>query len=108
MVQTSDGKHTGKEDPEADRPRRLIVLLIAVATAWLTAAFLSTGVDGEWAFDLFGTVVFAEGQRGLPTLVVAILASGGSAFWNHVIDYTKAVKEIRRQIRDGRTSQPGG
>jgi hypothetical protein len=87
------------EHPTRDRPRRFVVQLIALAAAWITAAFLAGSTDGATAFDLLGEINFAANQ-GLPVPVVAVLASGGSAFWANILGYTKAVKDIRIKERD--------
>lgn len=82
------------EDATRDRPRRIAVHALALATAWITAAFLAGSGDGGRSFDFFGRILFGESQ-GLPVPIVALLASGGSAFWSNILGYTKAVKDIR-------------
>ena len=95
LLGTARVKADGKsEDPVKDRPRRLVVQLIAFAGAWLTAALLAASTDAARTFDFVGEIQFADNQ-GLPVLLVALLASGGSAFWNNILGYTKAVKDIR-------------
>ncbi len=88
------GDDKSSEDPTKDRPRRIVVQLLAFAGAWLTAALLAASTDAARTFDFVGEIQFADNQ-GLPVLLVALLASGGSAFWNNILGYTKAVKDIR-------------
>jgi hypothetical protein len=87
----------------ADRPRRLVLQALALAAAWVTAGFLAD----EAHRILFGTVhwkVFGlywqafgwvkAGEVLIPVPIVAVLASGGSAFWTQLLQYIGAVKDI--------------
>lgn len=82
----------GEVDAKADRPRRLTVHVIAFLSGWVTAGFMV----GE-NFNAFGSILFEFGKSnvGLPVWIVGILAGSGSAFWNNVLGYTKAVKDVR-------------
>lgn len=82
--QTDDGT----VDRIADRWRRLRVQGVAFLGAWITAGALANGGN----FNLLGEVNL--GTVTVPTLIVALLASGGSAFWAQVLGYTSAVKDI--------------
>lgn len=81
-------------DLVADRPRRIKLQLLAIIAAWLTSAFLA----GEGNFAPFANVKI-DGGIQLPAWVLAILASGGAAFWKSVIEYASAVKDLRTQQR---------
>lgn len=83
-------------DLTRDKWRRFGIQVIAFLCAWITSAFLAEG-----GFDLRGNVgiTSGEGRLLIPVALLAILASGGSAFWNNVLGYTKAVKDIRIQER---------
>ncbi len=87
--------NTSAPDARPERMRRFLVQLLAFWCAWLTVAFLH-----ESGFGLIGTIEIGPGNRPIPLVVLAILASGGSAFWNNVLGYTRAVKEIRVQERE--------
>jgi hypothetical protein len=80
----------GEGDPVSDRPRRLAVQAVALAGAWLVAAFVAGG--GVLAPGAFVGVVHAGAVR-LPAPVVGLLASGGSAFWTQVVQLAGAVKD---------------
>jgi hypothetical protein len=76
-----------------DRPRRLTLQGIALAAAWITASFLAVGPNpNEVTWDLFGQVQAGTLKIWVP--IVAILASGGSAFWTQLLQYTGAVRDI--------------
>lgn len=79
----------GQTADEADRLRRLSVLgvayLCALATAWLIA-------DG-W------TIEYGAGKRVISVFGVALLASGGSAFWTQVVGFASAAKDVRKLER---------
>lgn len=79
---------TGETDLVGDRGRRLWVQVLALAAAWATAGFLTT----SGGFNPIGEVDL--GTVTAPVWVVALLASGGSAFWAQVLGYTSAVKDI--------------
>ncbi len=86
------------EDIVADGPRRVGVLVIAYAASYVTSAL----VAGEWGpLDMLN-VGPADNLLALPIVVVALLATGGSAFWNNILGYTKAAKDARSQDRDAR------
>jgi hypothetical protein len=85
-----------------DKWRRFAVLALSFGGAWVTAAFLaeqSVVVAGSAttvrSFDLFGRIGLA--QMSLPAPIVGLLASGGSAFWNSVLGYARAAKDIKVQ-----------
>lgn len=87
----------GHESPVADRWRRFVVQLISFLAAWLTASFLREVDSGRWPF---GGIKIIEGQPLMPVIVVALLSMGGSAFWNNILGYSKAVKDIRVQEKE--------
>jgi hypothetical protein len=76
-----------------DRPRRLTLQGIALAAAWITASFLATGDQpAELTWNFFGQVQAGTLKIWVP--IVALLASGGSAFWTQLLQYTGAVRDI--------------
>ncbi len=79
----------GESADEADRARRLSVLgvayLCSLGTAWLVA-------DG-W------TLEYGAGKRAISIFGVALLASGGSAFWAQVVGFASAAKDVRKMER---------
>lgn len=81
-------------DLVADRPRRITLQILAIAAAWITSAFLA----GKGGFAPFDNVNISGGIA-MPAWVLAILASGGAAFWKSVIEYASAVKDLRTQQR---------
>jgi hypothetical protein len=76
----------GTTDRKKDRPRRVIVVLIAFLAAWLTTALAAGG-------SFFGSITIAE--LSFPIPLVALLASGGSAWWTNIVAYASAAKDAR-------------
>jgi hypothetical protein len=76
-----------EENLEGDRARRLIVQAIAIGTSWLTVG-LSFSHWKPW-----DTV--SVGGSSYAVIALALLGSGGSALWNNLLGYTKAVKDVR-------------
>jgi hypothetical protein len=75
-----------------DRPRRLALQALALAAAWTTASFMTGDGPGELTWNPFGHVQAGDLTIWVP--IVAILASGGSAFWTQLLQYTGAVRDI--------------
>ncbi len=70
--------------------------LLALAAAWVTAAFLASG--GQ--FDLVGHVsVAGTNALVIPVPLLGLLATGGSAFWTSAIAYASHVKDIAAEQR---------
>ena len=92
-----------------DKPRRLWVLAASFLAAYLTAAFLAQGVEDlrtYWSEGLLGGKV-RIGQRPWPVWIVALMASGGSAFWAQVVAYASALKDVRQaQVTSGASVTP--
>jgi len=99
-AQLADEQKTEAQEVDlvADRPRRLLVQLLAFAAAWLTATFLTTNDLTQLGLSSpFKPVQLAAGGAvTLPAYIVGLLASGGSAFWNNVLGYTKALKDTKQ------------
>ncbi|HEX8275227.1 MAG TPA: hypothetical protein VF615_21510 [Longimicrobiaceae bacterium] len=92
---TEEKKTEAKEvDLVADRWRRLIVQALAFVASWLVAGMLQE--DG----NLLGSFVIGSGAeaRSIPVWLVGLLASGGSAFWNNVLGYSKGLKDNQRLL----------
>jgi len=102
-----DEKKTEAQEVDlvADRNRRVAVQLISFFAAWFAAGFMAQGtaelpVDSSHAhLHLFGNVFFASSKVKIPAFIVGLLGSGGSSFWNNILGYTKAVKDIQIQER---------
>jgi hypothetical protein len=86
-------------DLKADRKRRLILQVVAIASSWLTVGLAASAANpsnplGLGSFDPFLRVEI--GTISLPLATLAILTSGGSALWNNVMGYTKAIKDTKQ------------
>ena len=95
---------TMKVDPIRDRWRRITVLALSIASAYLATAFAGNRFGPLEAFAFTPTF-------SLPVFLVAILASGGSAMWNNLLGYSKAAKDIRASqstARYGSTDRAAG
>jgi hypothetical protein len=86
-------------DLHADRWRRLRVLAVAFLCAWVTTGLLAdtTASDVGWSFHPFGRVTV--GSRALSVLFIALLATGGSAFWTQVVGYLGALKDVTQTAK---------
>ncbi len=87
----------GKTDLKLDKMRRLAVHAIAIGGGWITACL----VANVGAFDK----VSLGGNVKVWAPLLGFLASGGSAAWGNVVNYTKAAKDVKIQQRDG-VAQP--
>lgn len=79
----------GKTNDESDRLRRLSVLGVAYACALVTGWLIADG----W------TVSYGTQGRELAVPFVALLATGGSAFWAQVVSFASAAKDVRQYER---------
>lgn len=77
----------GEVDLQADRGRQLTVQAVALATSYVTVALAFS----KWS----PTYSVPIGGNNYSVAALALLGSGGSAFWNNVFGYTKAVKDVR-------------
>jgi hypothetical protein len=89
---TEKKKETGEIDGLKDALRRLALQMIAIFACWITAAFLADG-----GLNMLGHIKVGSGtsSTSIPVFIVGLLSSGGSAFWNSLLGYTKAVKDAR-------------
>ena len=78
-------------DPRADRTRRLTVQALAFGACYLTAAVTT---ETRWPAD-----VSKIGDYSMPLWGIALLTSGGSAFWSSILGYTKAAKDAQQTLQ---------
>lgn len=83
------------------RPHRRVQLL-AIFCAWIVASFVlysQASWKGSWYECLWSPFPISSGEAAftIPTYVLALLTSGGAAFWNSILDFTKAAKQIKEQ-----------
>lgn len=102
----ADEKKTPAQEVDliADKWRRVVLQVLAFVASWATAAFLADkGADPAripaWGWQLFhGDVSVGPALSPLhvPVPVMGLLASGGSAFWNNILGYSKAAKDTKQ------------
>ncbi|HET9947883.1 MAG TPA: hypothetical protein VFQ22_03040, partial [Longimicrobiales bacterium] len=63
---------------------------------WVTTALVAATPETSFAAALFGPIQIAG--RDWPVWIVAIMATGGSAFWAQVVAYASAVKDARQAL----------
>lgn len=85
---------------EMRRQRR--VQLLSILCAWIVAAFVlysQSSWKGAFYQCLWSPFPISSGTDTftVPTYVLALLTSGGAAFWNSILDFTKAAKQIKEQ-----------
>ena len=91
---------TGNEasDPAGDRRRQLAVQILSVLGALCTAAWIAGGRPWSWGSSLpLGAA--ADAPR-VPVVLLGLLTSGGSAFWNSVLDFTRGAAQLRKEKAD--------
>lgn len=74
---------------ERENIRRLIVQVLAFLISWTAATYIGEGGP-------FGEIVLTD-QVGMPCIIVGLLGSGGSALWKDVLNWTNAVKDLRKE-----------
>jgi len=72
-----------------DRGRQITVIVLAYVSALLT-----TFAVNEFKWD---PILITGYVKGFHPAIIALMASGGSAFWNNLLGYTKAIKDIKIQ-----------
>ena len=80
--------------PIGEKERRTWVIAASVIGAYLTTALVATTDDVGFLSALVGRI--AIGGREWPVWIVAIMATGGSAFWGQVVAYASALKDIQQ------------
>lgn len=88
----------GQSPDEADRGRRLTVIGVAYVCALATSVLVADG----WQFT------YGDGTRAVSVFAVALLASGGSAFWTQVMSFASAAKDVRQYERRRLQREAGG
>jgi hypothetical protein len=83
-----------KQQGSTEKIRKTTVQLITLITAILGSSALADG-----GFKISGMVIFSEGDKTIefPVLIIAILSTSGSAFWSHILGYSKAIKDVRKE-----------
>jgi hypothetical protein len=84
---------TGLKDPVQERRRTVAVQIISLLGAYLTTSLVNKG------FCLDKDFCFGTPNVCFPAGIIALLSTGGSAFWSHLLGYANAVKDIKRQDR---------
>jgi len=91
-------------DKTVEGIRQTILHLLAAAcgfvTAWMAGATLTGVVPGNWG-------------PGTSYCIIGLLVSGGSGFWNSILSYAKASKDIQEgnasgDQTDGPSAPPAG
>ena len=75
--------------------RTFKVQLMSLVAAYITVSLLNN------SFDPTEPICVSEGSGSCwPAGVVALLSTGGSAFWNSVLGYASAVKDAKKQEKE--------
>lgn len=93
--QTATG---GIADPVKDRWRRLAVQILSVLCALVVASMIAAS-QGE----TFGSAIqvgSGANERRFHVVLVALLTTGGSAFWNSIIDFARGAAKLKEQKSD--------
>lgn len=75
-----------------ERWRLLVLQLLAFLCAFITTALLN-----EFTF---APICMGDAKDNCwPVWLIALLSSGGSAFWSNLLGYANAVKDVKKQER---------
>lgn len=106
LAEEKKKKDTQEIDPRGDKWRRISVLGTAIVSSWITVALSAQGNVEAISFGSFLPFAPVEiGTVSLPLLLVAVLVSGGSALWNNLLGYTKAVKDTKQVTQASETQK---
>lgn len=75
----------------AEKIRRSVVMVVSFLIAWVTAKYS----NGDNSF--FGVFKIGTYDTGIYVVIIALMASGGSAFWTNLLGYVSAVKDVNTQ-----------
>jgi hypothetical protein len=86
----------------AEKRRQALVLLVSIVAAWLTASLVAWLTPAyhikSLASGLTGNMSIGSAQAPvvLPTFIMGLMTSAGSAFWNSVLDFVKAARQLKQ------------
>jgi hypothetical protein len=101
----ADEKKTAANETDriADRWRRIRVLLTAFIVAFALATLIAdqpiTGLGFLDGLPFWASYGAGENGGKIATPLLALLASGGSAFWTSVVGFVSAARDVRVQQR---------
>ncbi|MBD1362388.1 hypothetical protein IDJ77_01080 [Mucilaginibacter sp. ZT4R22] len=80
-----------------EKLRRFAVMILAFLAGWGAAAMMAKDPTGFFG-NLNVGLDTDSGKILIPCFIVGLMASGGSAFWAKILEYIKAVNEIKGQF----------
>jgi hypothetical protein len=89
----------GSTNLKADQGRRLTIQLVAFIGGWITAMFI--GGDSTNSFNPNSILWVHVGNNLVFAPWLGFLASGGSALWAGVVQYTSAAKDVQTKMKAG-------
>lgn len=60
----------------------VLAAVAGIVTAWMANSVITGTIPGQWS-------------TGGGIIVIGLLASGGSGFWNSILSYVKATKDLQ-------------
>src|SRR5258708_7124435 len=85
----------GMVDPNKDRWRQLAVQVTSIVLATGVAAWAVKGNPFDWG--TIYTIGTGKDQLNVPAWLLGLLTSGGSAFWNSMLDFARAAGKLREK-----------
>lgn len=86
-----------EDDTTEDRKRQFWVQLLSVALATSIAAWVGDGRPWHWFFTYQVKTGTGNDTLSVTALMLGLLTSGGSAFWNSILDFTREAARLRER-----------
>ena len=83
-------------DPQGKGAARRRLALQAIAA--LVGAFAAVTIGPQYFLKTIPDRDYASPTRWIASLFLGLMASGGSAFWNHALDIVGAIKNAKEQV----------
>ncbi len=77
-----------------EKTRRFAVMILAFLTGWGAAILMGKDADPFGKLNVGSDAL----PIWIPYFIIGLMASGGSAFWAKILEYIKAVNEIKGQF----------
>jgi hypothetical protein len=88
----------GTTNLKDDRFRRLTIQFVAFIGGWIACSMIAYASDSKGSCYLLW---INFGGRSVVIPIIALLASGGSAVWGSIVQFSSAAKDVQNKIKVG-------